>query len=125
MTPFEEQLKQAMARREPAEDFARRVLERADREGGQQAESGGRRVGGKRVWFSALSGWFHSPRVLRFSAAAALLAVSGGVVFQQHEQSERGEAAKEKLLTAVRIAGVKLRQVHRHVLEVETPEVEQ
>jgi hypothetical protein len=112
MTPFEEQLKQAMARREPAAGFTQRVLERVERKQPQTAE------GGPWAWFRAARAW-------RLAGAAALLVMSGRVVYEQHERAVRGEAAKEKLMTAVRIAGVKLHQVHRHVLEAEATEVDQ
>jgi hypothetical protein len=110
MTPFEEQLRRAMARREPPVDFTRRVLERVEREEWRKAGSGA-------------AGWF---RVWRLAAAAAaLLAVGGSVFYQQRERAARGEAAKQKLLIAVRIAGTKLRQAHRRVLEVEAVEASQ
>ncbi len=111
MTPFEEQLKQALARREPGEDFARRVLEQARRRPEREAES----------WWA----WLHGMRAWRLAAVVAgLLAMSGSAMYER-ERVVRGEAAKEKLLTAVRIAGVKFQQVRRHVLEVEATEVNQ
>jgi hypothetical protein len=107
MTPFEEQLKQAMARREPSPDFTARVLARAAREQLQATESG--------RW-----GWFPRRRAWRLAGAmAALLVMSGSALYQQHDRVVRGKAAKEKLLVAVRIAGLKLRQAHRQVLETE------
>lgn len=126
MTPFEEQLRQAMAREQPREDFTRRVVERANRE--RAGEAGNRSV--MRLWHH---GWFHAlpawPPALRAGSwaavIAALLLMSGSMAYEQHERAARGLAAKEKLLTAVRIAGVKLRQVHRQVLDVEATEVDQ
>lgn len=110
MTPFEEQLRQAMARREPRPDFTKQVLERAEGEGRRKRRSG-------------TLEWFRAWRLA--AAAAALLAVSGGVLYQQRERAARGEAAKQQLLMAVRIAGMKLHQVHRRVLGVEETEVSQ
>jgi hypothetical protein len=119
MTPFEEHLKQAMARREPAADFTQRLLEQVQREERQRAESG------SRAWFRKLRTSFEVLRVWRLAGvAAALLAISGSAMYE-HQRTVRGEAAKEKLLTAVRIAGVKLHQVHRQVLEVEAMEANQ
>jgi hypothetical protein len=111
MTPFEEQLKQAMARREPAADFTERVL-------GQVNQKQPREAMNRWAWLQAARTW-------RLAAVAAAVLVMGGGAMYKHERAARGEAAKEKLLTAVRIAGVQLHQVHRHVLEVEATEVNQ
>lgn len=119
MTPFEEQLKQAMARREPPADFTERLLEQVQREERQTAESGTWAwLRGQRTFFGGLRAWRLA------GAAAALLAMSGSAMYE-HERAVRGEAAKEKLLIAVRIAGGKLHQVHRQVLEVEAMEANQ
>ena len=107
MTPFEEQLKQAMARREPSPDFTARVLASVKREQLQSAEVHRWR------WFAGRRSWRLA------GAMAALLIMSGSAFYQRHERALRGEAAKEKLLVAVRIAGVKLRHAHRQVLETE------
>jgi hypothetical protein len=113
MTPFEEELRRALARREPRADFTTRVLERVEREDRQKGKHG----------FLAR---FLAPRPWRLAAAATvLLAAGGSVAYQQHEQAVRGEAAKRKLLMAVRIAGTELQHVHRQLLEVETTEVSQ
>jgi hypothetical protein len=113
MTPFEEELRRAMARQEPPAGFTARVLERLREE---QAPKLGMSLQG---WFHAMRGWGLA------GAMAALLVISGSVAYQQHERSERGHAAKQKLLVAMRIAGVKLYQAHRQVLEVEAEEVRQ
>ena len=110
MTPFEEQLKRAMARREPGEDFTRRVLEQAERKPAREESR----------W-----AWLQAARTWRLAAAVAGLLVMSGSAMYERERAERGEAAKEKLLTAVRIAGVKFQQVRRHVLEVEATEAKQ
>jgi hypothetical protein len=108
MTRFEEQLKQALARREPGADFTASVLARVRANGTQRP---------KRRWEWR---WFRAPRAWALAGvAAALLVSSGSAVYEQHERVVRGEAAKEKLMTAVRLAGVKLRRVHRQVIEVE------
>lgn len=113
MTPFEEELKRALERREPRADFTSRVLERVEREDRRKAKRG-------------VLASFWAPRPWQLAAAATvLLAAGGSVVYQQHERAVRGEAAKQKLLMAVRIAGAKLQNVHRQVLEVEAMEVTQ
>jgi hypothetical protein len=109
---FEEQLKRAMARREPAADFTACVLARVGQKQSRRAE---------------LERWSWLPRRWTWGlagATAALLVVSGSAIYQ-HERLLRGEAAKSEVLTAVRIAGVKLHQVRRHVLDVEAEEVDQ
>jgi anti-sigma-K factor RskA len=102
MTPFEEELRQALKRREPAADFTARVMARA------AAEDPKRNSG---FWFS----W----RLGLATAAVAVLTLSGGVVYQQHERSLRGLAAKRQLLIAIRITGTKLQQVQERVKESE------
>jgi anti-sigma-K factor RskA len=106
MTPFEEQLRKAMARREPSRDFAARVLEKAR----QESTSGNRK---NRSWLERLSFWRLIP------VMAAFLLMTGGVVYQEHERAIRGEQAKEKLLIAMRIAGSKLRVARDHVISYE------
>ena len=102
MTPFEEELRRALKRREPAADFTARVMARA------AAEDAKRNSG---FWFS----W----RLGLATAAVAVLTLSGGVVYQQHERSLRGLAAKRQLLIAIRITGTKLQQVQERVKESE------
>ena len=102
MIPFEEELRQALNRREPAADFTARVLARAAAEDAKKNSS---------FWFS----W----RLGLATAAVAILTLSGGVVYQQHERSLRGLAAKRQLLIAIRITGTKLQQVQERVKESE------
>jgi anti-sigma-K factor RskA len=102
MIPFEEELRQALNRREPAADFTARVLARAAAEDAKKNSS---------FWFS----W----RLGLATAAVAVLTLSGGVVYQQHERSLRGLAAKRQLLIAIRITGTKLQQVQERVKESE------
>ena len=119
MTPFEEQLKQALARREPAADFTQRLLEQVQREERRTGQSGWW------TWVSSARMFFSAARAWRLAGVVAALLVISGSAMYEHDRAVRGEAAKEKLLTAVRIAGVKLHQVHRQVLEVEATEVKQ
>jgi hypothetical protein len=102
MTPFEEELRQALKRREPAADFTARVLARAAEEDAPK-NSG--------FWFS----W----RLGLATATVAVLTFSGGMVYQQHERSLKGMAAKRQLLIAMRITGTKLQQVQERVKESE------
>jgi hypothetical protein len=56
---------------------------------------------------------------------ASLLIVSGGAVYWQHERTLRGEAAKEKLLVAMHIAGSELQQTRNRVFKLQGTETEQ
>jgi len=113
MTPFEEQVKRAMARQNPLPDFTGRVLAAVDAAHVQRPRAGWRR------W----ARWVHNWRVA--PVLAALLIMSGGVVHQERQRAARGEEVKEKLLVAMRIAGVKLQQARHRVFEVEANEAQQ
>lgn len=106
MTPFEEELKKALRRQEPADGFTERVLT-------QVATP----RHGPRGWLM----WQLT------AAAAATLVLAGGMAYQQYEHREyehqvQGETAKRKLLLALRIAGSKLQEAQQHVNQVETQE---
>lgn len=95
MTPFEEQLKKALARQEPSEDFTARVLAKVSHRPHATARS----------WQWA-------------AIAAATLIIAGSAGLEhQHQQNLRGEAAKHQLLTALRIAGSKLQLAQTRVQE--------
>lgn len=103
MTEFEQQLARALERREPAAGFTSRVLAAASRQ--QPARSRWQ------AWRRAL--------VLRAAPVmAALLVVAGGAFYQNHERMEQGEAAKQQLLLAVRIAGTKLHDAQQRVVSI-------
>jgi hypothetical protein len=107
MTRFEQELKQALARLDPPAGFGSRVLARAAQE---ERRAATRWISGfKRAAAWRLAGAF----------AGISLAVSAGWVYRQHEHARRGEAAKQQLLLAVRIAGSKLQHAHRQILQVE------
>ncbi|HEX7359549.1 MAG TPA: hypothetical protein VF283_03560 [Bryobacteraceae bacterium] len=108
MTPFEAELKRALARREPSEDFSARVLART------QEKKVGQTIA------------FRLPgRLLTWALAAALLlALGGGVAYQRHERAVRGQTAKRQLLLAMQIAGSKLHYARQQVMQVEGMEIE-
>ncbi len=106
MTPFEEEVKKALSRHEPPAGFADRVLARAREQDRKQAA----RTGG---WLRRLRSWRLVP------VLAALMVMTGGIVYQEHEREARGEAAKQQLLLAMRIAGSKLHDAQLVVREVE------
>lgn len=108
MTPFDAELKRALARREPSEDFSARVLQQAHEQAGQT-------VAVRRL----------PRRLLTWALAAALvLAAGAGIAYQGHERAMRGQAAKQKLLVALQIAGSKLHQARQQVMQVEGMEIE-
>jgi hypothetical protein len=111
MTPFEKQLQEALARKEPPQDFAKRVLEKANERQPDVLE----RV---RAW------WFGRAWVWRLAPViAALFVVSGAAVYREHERT-RGELAKDKLLIAMRIAGSKLHETQQQVIGIQYKGVE-
>ena len=112
LTRFEEQLKEALARQDPPEDFNARVLAAVE-EGRVRSSTGVWR------WWAR---WAHSWQVA--PALAALLVLSLGVIYQEHQRMARGEAAKEKLLIAMRVAGAKLHEARDRVSRVQAMEVQ-
>ena len=86
---LEKELKEALARKDPAPGFAKRVS-RATR----------RRQ-------------FAAPRWL-VAAAAVVLVTAGGLAWREHQ----GKVAKERVLTAMRITSAKLKHIQAHVREV-------
>ena len=115
MTPFEEQLKQALARQEPSADFTSRVLAEAARRKKRTAAAGWREWLGR--------AWFQSPLAQAWRLApvmAAFLVLSGVVAYREHQREVQGQAAKQQLLQALRIAGTKLHHTQLRVMEIET-----
>jgi hypothetical protein len=112
MTRFEEQLKQALTRQDPPQDFNARVLTALEE---RRARSS------TRVW-RWWARWAHSWQLA--PALAALLALSVGAIYQEHQRIARGEAAKEKLLMAMHVAGAKLQEARDRVSKVEATEVQ-
>lgn len=100
MTAFEDELRKAMARREPQAGFTAQVL----------AKTEGRKSQG---WLNRISIWRLAP------VFALILLLSAGITYQQREHQARGEKAKQELLVALRIAGSKLHDVRAHIQEVE------
>lgn len=113
MTQFDDELRKALAPREPSADFTARVLAKV------QAEPRSWN------WRNGFWQWLHAMRAWRIAAvAAAFLAMTGGTLYQQHEREVRGEAAKRQLVLALRIAGSKLRNAQQRVVQMESTEVQ-
>ncbi|HZQ52579.1 MAG TPA: hypothetical protein VFB14_10290 [Bryobacteraceae bacterium] len=109
MNRFEDELKRALTRRQPSEDFTARVLAAARRGEPEQKD----RRNDRRAWLC----W-------AFAVLAALLLVlSGDAVYQHRTRIVKGHEAKRQLLLAMRITGKELQQVRWHVRKISTPEI--
>jgi hypothetical protein len=109
MTPFEEELKQALKREDPGADFTARVLAKCT-QADERAEHSFWRVS----WL--MPAW----RV--GAVAAGLIVLAGGTAYEHHQHEVKGMAAKRQLLLAMRIAGTKLQEVQERVKESEQVE---
>jgi hypothetical protein len=109
MTNFEDDLKQALKRQAPGADFTARVLARC----AEEDASG--RTGGWRMFWAAP--WWRLVAVV-----GALVLVTGGTAYEQHERQVRGMEAKRRVMLAMRIAGTKLQEVQQRVRESEQVE---
>jgi len=95
MKALEQELRRALARKEPSSDLAGRVTRAA-----QELED---------ARWPKLTGW------PRWAAAAALVLLAGsGISYRIHQ----GETARQRVLLAVRIAGGKLHHIQTRVREV-------
>jgi hypothetical protein len=95
---LEHELKRALRRESPPAGFAGRVLERIE------AEQTRRRP----VWWRAAA------------ASVTLGLLLGGYATHRVVEHRRGEAAKEQVLTAMRIAGEKVRYAQQEVQQIGT-----
>ncbi len=106
MSRLEEELRNAMRREDPGPEFTRKVLARVAAEP-------------PKSWWVALTAGFRVPR-LRWAAAGAMagvLVVSGALEYRREQRvREEGEAAKEQLVLAMRIAGGKLYVAQQRVV---------
>ncbi len=115
MNEFEDELKRALARRQPSEDFTARVLAAARRGEAEQE----RRRNDWHAWFGLRRGPFWA-----FAAVPAMLLVlSGDAVYRHRTRIVKGQDAKRQLLLAMRITGKELQQVRWHVQKITTPEI--
>ncbi len=111
MKPFEEELRRALGRQQAPEDFSARLFERiAEQE---------RQTKGK----TARNAWWRFSRAPLWQWALALLLIVGcaGAMYRERMRVERGEAAKDQLLLAMRITSQQLRVAQTRLREVERP----
>jgi len=94
MDPLEKQLKNALRREQPRAGFAGRVRARI----AAQQEEHARRPG-----------WSTTPRLIWVLAILLCVGIGAGISYR-HDQVERarGEAAKQQVFVALRLAGAKM-----------------
>jgi len=109
MMQFEDELRKALARRDPPEGFAAQVLERLNISPGSKPR--------KPLFVWPAFSW----RLASFTAL--LLALVAGLAYRQHIRIEKGEAAKRQLLIAMQIAGTQLHEAQLRVKRIQFPEV--
>ena len=110
MSYLEDDLKMALRRTEPPEDFAKRVLTRANAPAPPEP-----------AWWGRLAVLLRPPRVqwVALSVVASIIIPVAGVQYRKERQLQvEGEKAKEQLVLAVRVAGSKLHHVQQKVLEM-------
>jgi hypothetical protein len=103
MRNMDDELRNALRREEPPPGFADRVLQRAARGPFEQRQT--------------------SRPFVRWAAAAAVVAALAGgfqyrTIQQEREERIKGEAAKEQVVQALRIAGSKLHLVQAKIKEI-------
>lgn len=105
MDPFDRDLKNALRREEPSGDFTARVLARVAREPE------------RRPWWRA---WLTGPRLRLATAMLLFFVVVAGFLVQRERERERaeGEAAREQVMLALRIAGSKVKLAQAKVQQI-------
>lgn len=105
MDRLEEQLKQALGREDPPPGFSARVLARIAAGKNRRPAAG---------WWRGLFGY----PAWRVALAGALLCpvLLGAMVYMQHRQRVRGQAARDQLLLALHITRSELNRVRQVVV---------
>jgi hypothetical protein len=120
MTHFEDELKNALGRQEAPRGFADRVLARAAEQASQPTKAAWR-DSWRDSWRKIFAQPLVSGMLLRWAATAAVCTalVLGGAHYRNVQRERaRGEAAKERLLLALRIAGSKLQLAKTRVDQI-------
>jgi hypothetical protein len=107
---LEDALKQALRREEAPENFAAKVLTKA-------AQNSMKREAQKQSWLR-----FFSQSPVRWAAFAAITicSIAEGVHYRNQRERAQGEAAKQQLMLALRIAGSKIQLAKSKVNEINT-----
>lgn len=108
MSRLDDALRESLRKEDPGPDFTRQVLARA---------AAARPV--KPGWWRALMSGFRPPLV-RWAAAGLLACAVLAAGLQYHSQQRvraEGEAAKQQLVLALRIAGTKLHTAQAKVMQ--------
>lgn len=110
MNHLDDELKHALRRVEPSPDFGARVLAKVE-------ESSG---------WAKFRTWFAVPAARWAIATVLIVAVGGGAAWEhERRERERGELAKQQVMTALRIAGAKVRTVQQKVEGIGATESEE
>jgi hypothetical protein len=112
MADFEDELKRALARESPPPNFDARVLAAIEQ---RQLDACVRSLP---IWLGWIRNWRFAP------IFAGALTLSAGAIYWQHERVEKGQAAKQKLIIAIHIAGSELQHARERVL-TKGPEAKQ
>jgi hypothetical protein len=107
MNRLDDALKAALQKEDPGPEFTREVLARAAA------------APPRRTWWRTLLSGFRPP-VMRWATAAVLacaLLVTGLEYRREQRVRAQGEAAKEQLVLAMKVAGAKLRAAQEKVLQ--------
>ena len=92
---LEQQLKNALERKDPPRGFADRVAARVEEEDSAPRS--------------------YAPRWMGVAAAVLVAVVGSGLAYRHHQ----GEVAKEQVMTAMKITAIKLHRIQAHVREVQ------
>ena len=104
MNGFDDELREALRRRQPPEYFSEKVLARVRQQSSPRPRSY------FRAWIAA-------------AAAAVMLVMLGLPAYREHTRRVEGERAKEQVMQALRMTGATLRSVQERVQQhtVEMP----
>ena len=127
MKPLDDELRNALKRREPPPGFTGRVMARVEQLAEERARTAAKPAQSRRDAWSVWSpwSWFGRKVSLSFGAVMAMAAVVllavGLAIWQQHrieQERRRGEAARAQLIEALRVTSAKLNHVRTKVREV-------
>jgi len=104
MSNLEDQLRAALRREEPPADLADRVLARLNRPSTPS-------------WPSRLAVLLHPPRIQWVAITVMVSILLPTATVQYRREMEKGERAKQQLLFAMHVAGSRLHQTQKKVLE--------